>query len=200
EQNLSLAETLAGSRLGICKPELPRDASAEKECDRYIKENRIEKFILLNPGAGWGAKQWPAQRYGEVARKLSEDGVRCLINYGPGEEPLAEVVKASSGDYAHPVKLSLTELIAFTRRAALFIGGDTGPMHLAAALGVPIVAIFGPTDPARNGPFSTSSVVLRNSASITSHKRRAHPDEGLLTISVEEVVASARQLLRASRA
>ncbi len=199
EQNLSLAETFVGSRLEMPKPVLPRDEAAEQECDRYLNENRIGKLALLNPGAGWGAKQWPAERYGEVAKRLSEDGVRCLINYGPGEEALAHAAAASSAGSATLISLSLTGLIAFTRRAALFIGGDTGPMHLAAALAVPVVAIFGPTDPARNGPFGTSSIVLRSPSSITSHKRRPQPDEGLLKISIEEVVASARQLLRESR-
>ncbi len=200
EQNLSLAETFAESRLEIGKPELPRDESAEQECDRYLNENQIGKFAVLNPGAGWGAKQWPAERYGKVAKQLSEDSVRCLINYGPSEEALAHAAAASSGDYASMIKLSLTRLIAFTRRAALFIGGDTGPMHLAAALGVPIVALFGPTDPSRNGPFGTNSVVLRSPISLTSHKRRTQPDEGLLKISVQEAVAAARQLLGGSRA
>jgi len=200
EQNLSLAETFAGSRLEMPKPVLPRDAAAERECDRYLTEHKIERLVLLNPGAGWGAKQWPAERYGEVAKRLSEDGLQCLINYGPGEHALATAAEISSEGCANSISLSLTQLIAFTRRAALFMGGDTGPMHLAAALGVPVVAIFGPTDPSRNGPFNTRSVVLRSAASLTSHKRRTQPDEGLLKISVEEVVASARQLLGESRA
>ena len=71
-------------------------------------------------------------------------------------------MEAASGGAAETFTGSLTQLIALTRRARLFIGGDTGPMHLAAALGVPVVAIFGPTDPARNGPFGTRSIVLRS--------------------------------------
>jgi len=90
-------------------------------------------------------------------------------------------------------------LIAFTRRARLFIGGDTGPMHLAAALGIPVVAIFGPTNPVRNGPFGTRSVVLRSPSSGTSHARRAQPDEGLLEINSDQVATAARQLLRSGR-
>jgi heptosyltransferase-1 len=86
-----------------------------------------------------------------------------------------------------------------TRRASLFVGGDTGPMHLAAALHVPVVAIFGPTDPARNGPFGTGSVVLRSPSSLTSHKRRPQPEEGLLEITADQVLAACRQLLGRSR-
>ena len=201
EQNLSLAEALVGARLQIANPQLPRDAAAERECDRYLAEHKIEKLVLLNPGAGWGAKQWPAERYGEVAKQLSEEyGLRCLINYGPGEQALATAAATSSQGRANSINLSLTQLIAFMRRAALFIAGDTGPLHLAAALSVPVVAIFGPTDPARNGPFGTKNIILRSPQSLTSHKRRTEPDEGLLKITVDEVVASARQLLRESRA
>jgi heptosyltransferase I len=94
-----------------------------------------------------------------------------------------------------PMQCSITELIALTRRARLFIGGDTGPLHLAATLQVPVVAIFGPTDPARNGPYGTRSIVLRNSASLTTHARRAQPDDGLLEIGVDSVVEAARSLL-----
>jgi heptosyltransferase-1 len=93
------------------------------------------------------------------------------------------------------MKLSITELIALTRRARLFVGGDTGPMHLAAALKIPVVAIFGPTDPARNGPYGTRSVVLRNPESPTTHARRPQPDEAMLEITAGSVVEAARRLL-----
>lgn len=192
EQSLSLAETVAQRSLPIPQVEFPCDAVVE----RQIAENQAADFVILNPGAGWGAKQWPAERYGEVARQLGQDGLRCLVNFGPGEVDLAHTVRESSGGAAEPVSLSITQLIALTRRARLFVGGDTGPMHLAAALKVPVVAIFGPTDPARNGPFGTRAVVLRSPSSITSHSRCMEPDPGLLQISVEQVVDAAKQLLR----
>ena len=94
---------------------------------------------------------------GRWQNNCCRDGLKSLINFGPGEEDLAHAVEAASGGAAETFTGSLTQLIALTRRARLFIGGDTGPMHLAAALGVPVVAIFGPTDPARNGPFGTRS-------------------------------------------
>jgi heptosyltransferase I len=200
EQNRSLAEALIGEPLKMPEPQLPRDEAAEQDCDRYLREHQIEKFVLLNPGAGWGAKQWPAERHGRVAQQLSQNGLRCLINYGPTEEALAEAAKAASSGHAKMIRLSLTQLIAFTRRAALFIGGDTGPLHLAAALDVPVVGLFGPTDPERNGPFGTNNIVLRNPLSLTSHKRLSEPDVGLLAITVDQVVAAARTLLRDHRA
>jgi heptosyltransferase-1 len=199
EQNLSLAEEVAGRSLLTQQAVFPHDEAAEQECERRLQEQQIGKFVLLNPGAGWGAKQWPAERYGQVAQILAEDGIKPLINFGPGEDDLAKSVQQASDGAAEPIACSLTQLIALTRRASLFVGGDTGPMHLAAALDVPVVAIFGPTDPARNGPFGTKNIVLRSPSSQTSHKRRPQAEEGLLEITSEQVVAAVRQLLEGSR-
>jgi lipopolysaccharide heptosyltransferase I len=195
EQNVSVAEAVAQRKLAVSRVELPRDAEAERRMDQRLAEMGIGDFAILNPGAGWGAKRWPAERYGRVARQLKEFGVDAILNYGPGEEDLAREAESASEGAARAMKCSISELIALTRRALLFVGGDTGPMHLAAALQVPVVAIFGPTDPARNGPYATRSVVLRNPASPTTHARRSQPDEGLLEISTEMVVNAARRLL-----
>jgi heptosyltransferase-1 len=197
EQNLSLAEAVAREPLSMPKIEFPHDQATENQCEGRLRG--VGGFVLLNPGAGWGAKQWPAERYGELARRLAEDGTKSLINFGPGEEPLMRAVESASKGAATGTASSLTELVALTRRARLFIGGDTGPMHLGAALGVPVVAIFGPTNPVRNGPFGTRSIVLRSPISPTTHSRRAQPDPGILEISVDEVVAAARKLLRSNR-
>ncbi|HET7439917.1 MAG TPA: glycosyltransferase family 9 protein [Terriglobales bacterium] len=195
QQNLSLAEAIIGHSISAPKVEFPCDAVMDEEVVRRLAADNIGTFAILNPGAGWGAKQWPAERYGYVARKLAEKGVKPLVNSGPGEEVLALAAEAASGGAAQALTCSLTELIALTRRASLFIGGDTGPMHLAAAMGVPVIGIFGPTNPARNGPFGTPSVILRNAASPTTHRRHPEPDEGLLGISADDVVAAARLLL-----
>jgi heptosyltransferase-1 len=196
EQNLSLAGAVADRPLKVRRVEFPHDQAAEQECDRKLKERGIQDFALLNPTAGWGAKQWPVDRYGHVAQQLADAGVKSLINFGPGEEGTARAVLAASGGGAGTFTGSLTQLIALTRRARLFIGGDTGPMHLAAALGIPVVGIFGPTDPARNGPFGTRKIVLRRASSNTSYKHLDQPDRGLLEISPQEVVAAARTLLQ----
>ena len=155
----------------------------------------IKDFAILNPGAGWGAKRWPSERYGLVARALADRGVRSVINFGPGEEALAQATAVAGAGAAVALQCTISELIALTRRAKLFIGGDTGPLHLAAALQVPVVAIFGPTDPARNGPYGTRSVVLRNPESATTHARNPNPDEAMLEIGVDAVVDAARSLL-----
>lgn len=195
EQNLSMVEAVAQQKLSLPTVRLPRDAETERRVDQRLAADGISHFAILNPGAGWGAKRWPAERYGRVAHALATVGLRSIVNYGPGEDDLAGAAEAASTGAAIPMKCSVTELIALTRRARLFIGGDTGPMHLAAALQVPVVAIFGPTDPARNGPYGTRSIVLRNLASATTYARRSQPDEGMLEIGVDEVVDAAGKLL-----
>ncbi len=208
EQNLSVAEALVERPMGFLVADnsgdfpfdlpcdLPCDPRAEARIGERLTEYGMGEFAILNPGAGWGAKRWPAERYGEVARGLGDLGVRAILNYGPGEEGLVRAAEAASEGTAQTMSCTISELIALTRRARLFIGGDTGPLHLAAALRVPVVAIYGPTDPARNGPYGTRSVVLRSPGSVTSHARRAAADEGLLGIGSEAVVGAARRLLR----
>jgi heptosyltransferase I len=178
--------------------EFPVDPDAEKKIS--CATAGFPNFAILNPGAGWGAKQWPPERYGAVARELAHDGICSLVNFGPGEEDLASIVESASQGSAKKISCSISELISLTRRARLLIGGDTGPMHLAAALKVPVVAIFGPTNPARNGPFGTRSIVLRSTSSLTDHSRRTEPEVGLLEISPEEVLAAARKLMCSSPA
>jgi heptosyltransferase-1 len=200
EQNTSIAEAVAQRKMKVRHVEFPRDVEAERRISQRLSEAGVRAFAILNPGAGWGAKRWPAERYGRVARALTAGGIHAILNYGPGEEDLARAAEAASEGTATPMNCSITELIALTRRAKLFIGGDTGPMHLAAALQVPVVAIFGPTDPARNGPYCTRSIVLRNPASPTTHARNPQPDEAMLKITVDSVVNAARRLLDESPA
>jgi heptosyltransferase-1 len=201
EQNLSVARALLEQTEEIPPPDIscdfPHDPQAETRIGQRLAEYGLDDFAILNPGAGWGAKRWPAERYGEVARELADQGVRSILNYGPGEEELVCVAESASGGAARAMNCSVTELIELTRRARVFIGGDTGPLHLAAALRIPVVAIFGPTDPARNGPYGARSIVLRSTESVTSHARRAAADEGMLTIGSDAVVAAANELLGA---
>ena len=129
EQNLSVAEMVAQKTMAVPRSvEFPRDPRAEAEIARGLEERGVRDLAILNPGAGWGAKRWPAERYGEVARSLASMGICPLVNYGPGEEDLFRAVLAASGGRARPTKGTITGLIALTRRARLFVGGDTGPM------------------------------------------------------------------------
>ena len=199
QQAVALAEKVIPVQVGPAagaQVEFPVDPDAESKISGLTAGAR--DFVILNPGAGWGAKMWPAARYAQVAKELAKDGISSLVNYGPGEEELAASVEASSNGAARRISCSVSELIALTRRARLLIGGDTGPMHLAAALKIPVVAIFGPTNPARNGPFGTRSIVLRSASSMTDHTRHHEPEQGLLEIGASEVVAASRNLLQRS--
>jgi heptosyltransferase I len=195
EQALSLASEVTGRRLPYIDPLFPHDSAAEVWADRTLAQLSADRFAIVNPGAGWGAKCWPTESFGTVARTLQEKGLAVVVNHGPGEEALAEAVRESSGGVAVPVKCSIGELISLTRRASLFIGGDTGPMHLAAALHVPVVALFGPTRPERNGPYGTKSIVLRNPESPDNSSHTDQPDEGLMAIQPQAVIEAADQLL-----
>jgi heptosyltransferase-1 len=195
EQNVSLLSELSPVVPVPTHVPLPKDEAREQWADEEIARRGLKEFAVINPGAGWGAKCWPAKRYAEVARGLAQQGICSIINFGPGEEDLAHAVEAASGGAAQALSCRIGELIAIMRRARLFVGGDTGPMHLAAALHVPVVGIFGPTNPARNGPYRTRSAVLRSPQSLTNHSHRATPDTTMLSIVAADVLTAARNLL-----
>lgn len=195
EQNLELCSAIAGAALVPGPFDLPRSPHAERWCDKLLGDLKVARFAILNPGSGWGAKCWPADRFAEVARRFRNMGLRSIVNIGPGEQELAAALTQSSDGAAQPVSCSMSELVALARRASLFIGGDTGPMHLAAALHIPVVALFGPTDPARNGPYGAPSVILRSDRSVTSYSHVADADPGLQSITADEVISSASKLL-----
>ncbi len=199
EQDLELASAMSGDDLKFTKPWLPVDPAAEAWADEILQPSGAQPAVLINPGAGWGAKRWPTERHAGVAQALTDRDLRVLINAGPGEEPLAEAI-VHSASAATVLKCSLDQLIALTRRVALVIAGDTGPLHLACALGRPVVGIYGPTDPSRNGPFGTRFKVLRSPASRLDHSRHRAPEAGLVTIQPEEVLRAADELLAEEKA
>jgi heptosyltransferase-1 len=161
------------------------------------------RFALINPGAAWPNKQWPPSRYGEVAAFLRDvRRMPSIVVWGPGEAALAnEVVEMSSGaaDLAPPTEIP--DLLELARMSALMVSGDTGPLHLAAAVGAPTVAIMGPTSPHRNGPWAPEDrSVSRFDACGCQYDRRCHqPAWCLETISVAEVTAAIQQRLGSVR-
>ena len=195
EQDIELASQVAADELRHEPPQLPVDPAAEAWCDQLLASSGTRPVALINPGAGWGAKRWPVERYAVVARGLIERGFRVLVNAGPGEEPMADVIVKEASSAAIPLATSLDQLIALTRRVAIFVAGDTGPLHLACALSRPVVGIYGPTDPSRNGPYGTRFRVLRSPLSRRDHSRLPDPEAGLLTIQPEEVLRAADELL-----
>lgn len=175
---------------------------SEADC-AHIKEilagQSISRYVVLSPGGGWRSKCWPVERFGALCQKIhAQLGLRCVINFGPGEDDLAAAVAAESGKAApFACDGQLGELMALLKNAACIVGGDTGPLHLALALGTRAVALYGPTDPARNGPYPPQPVVLRDAHAITSHRRADATDPSLMRISVEEVFEAVQGLVGA---
>jgi heptosyltransferase I len=176
EENLALVERLgAAPRPRECwKFPLPRDPGVESDVDRRRAELGAEKFIVINPGGGWTSKRWPPQQYVELMRTIeSQRDCWVLVTGSPDEESwIRQIVMAAGCKRVIYFPSTLVEFIALVRRARLLVGGDTGPLHIAAAAGTPIVAIYGPTNPRRNGPFAPGDIVLTNQPDAGS--RRTH--------------------------
>ena len=151
-----------------------------------------DRFAIINPGAAWPNKRWPPVYFAEVARALAErHNLRSIVLWGPGEEQLAQnVVSAAAGTAAVSPPTTVADLVSLTKAAAVMISGDTGPMHVAGAAGTPIVGVFGPTDPARNGPWSEDDLTASRFRSCSCHYQRRCRIAGwcLLDVSPREVM------------
>lgn len=167
EQQLALL-----APLGIHEAEptfaLPTDVVAESAVADFFAAAGLkprDRIVVVNPGAGRVAKQWPVTHFATLARRLAgEAGATVLVVWGPAERERAEAIVAGARP-ATALLAPATDLAALTavlRRASVVVGGDTGPLHVAAALGVPCVGLYGPTDPARNGPYGVGHRALRS--------------------------------------
>ena len=193
EQGAALLGEACGVALNAAEVALPRDAAAEAWAEEKILARPL---MMVAPGGGWGAKRWLVERFAEVARQMRPKAKDCVVNASSERDALALQVVAASGGAARIIGCSVAQLVALLRRTDLFVGGDSGPLHLAAALAVPVVALFGPTDPARNGPSGPGvKIVLRDAASVTSYKRSSGVDPGMANITVEQVVAAMDRLI-----
>jgi heptosyltransferase I len=175
------------------------DEDAERVRADLAREG-LGRYVVLSPGGGWRSKCWPAERFGALCQHIHKEiDLQCVINYGPGEESLAREVQVASGN-AKPVSYDgeMGTLQALLRGARCIVGGDTGPLHLAVALGTPAVALFGPTDPVRNGPYPPGEIVLRSPVAVTSYGRSNSTDRSLLELSVDAVFAAVKQRLGSS--
>jgi len=194
EQGAALLGEACGVALTPGAVALPQVAWAE----RWASEEAVlsRPMCVLAAGGGWGAKQWPAERYGELAVALKAMGFDVVVNSGHADDAAAARVVAASGGACRLVLCNVAGLVALLRRADLVVGGDTGPVHLAAALAVPLVALFGPTRPERNGPFGVgASRVLRDASSVTSYRRSEVMEAGLGRVSVERVVGAVKEVV-----
>ena len=193
--------------LGITAPRVAFDvprAVDEARADEILAAAEMPRGLaIINPGAGWPSKLWPPERFAAVARYLGHDrGLLSLVVWaGSQERLLAERIVSASEGYAWTAPAtSLTELAAPVRRARLFVSSDTGPLHLAAAVGTPCVALFGPMPAERNGPYGTGHVAVQKMCLAgSSRSRRTAGPESMLSITVEDVVCACDQVLAAAR-
>ncbi len=198
-----LASLLYTERVHVTGPhriernlQLVRAAGARHLTDEsWIPEGTAEgslpqaPYVLASPFAGWESKQWPLEMYKGLAQQLRKEGLELVINV-----PNARARESFRHMLVHTS--SLSGLIHATRHATAVVGVDSGPLHLAAALKKPGVAIFGPTDPAQTGPFRSPMVVLRQEGAQTTYKRGKEVHSSMAGISVEEVVAALARSLR----
>jgi heptosyltransferase-1 len=199
DHNLTLAERAGAQN---AKPRFPLAIHPEDEerVSRELTAQNIGEFFVLNPGGGWVSKCWPAQRYGQLHRQLFDRyGLRGVVSFGPGEAGLAQEVVAAAGNQPPAaISIGLGPLMALLRRAKFVVSADTGPLHLASALGAPVVGLYGPTDPSRNGPYSAHDVVVRNArVSETTYRRGASYSVAMLSITVDQVADAVHKRMRA---
>jgi heptosyltransferase-1 len=197
DQNRALAEA-AGARMDPARFPLFVSSDSQGTIAQLLRSSSMERYIVLSPGGGWRYKRWPPERFGELALRLWEaHHYRVIINCGPGESVLGEVALGHAG-IAMPimVQYDLPELKALLMRADLVVAPDSGPLHLAAALGTPVVGLYGPTDPARNGPYGGRDIVIRNAGEEdTTHDREDYDSDAMLSITVDQVFAAVEQRL-----
>ncbi|MEX0641085.1 MAG: glycosyltransferase family 9 protein [Pirellulales bacterium] len=191
----------ADSTVRFNLPELLPDA---RMADDFLRRSRLaaHRFAILNPGAGWRSKIWPADRYGELARRLArEHDLPSVAVWGTSDElPLAEMIVATSGGEARLAPATtMRELASLCRRAALFVGSDTGPMHLAVAVGTPTISLHGPSRAEWCGAYGPHNIRLQARYEEGSAlERRKADDSAMRAIGVETVAEACERLLRSS--
>ncbi len=182
-------------------PRFPLRVPASSVADEL--GDRLGSYVVLNPGGGWPNKRWPPSRLGELAIRIRDRfDLNSLVVWGKREEAFADAVVAASDETAtRAPATSLGDLIAIASRATLVVSGDTGPLHIASAVGTPVVGLFGPTVPWRNGPWEKDDeVVSRSDVCACYHKRQcSKPTPCLNDVSVNEVFAAVGRRLARER-
>jgi ADP-heptose:LPS heptosyltransferase len=198
--NLGLLQTLGIATQTV---EFPIDEGRENRCAAEVLDRTGGKYAILNPGAAWPNKRWPPERLAQVAVRLSQRrGLPSVVIWGPGERDLAgDVVARAAAAAVLAPQTSIADIVALARRASLMISGDTGPTHIAAAVGAPIVGLYGPTRPERNGPWLPEDITVSRAAICQCHHLRQCrlATMCLLDIQADEVIAAAERRLDASR-
>jgi lipopolysaccharide heptosyltransferase I len=200
EQNLALIRHLELSTTPW-KFELSASESDINYIDDFLSSQGLgphPKLIGVNPGAGWSTKHWGVEKYAQLGDMLIKQlGQGVILTWGPGEQYLAEeIAKRMRETPLIACPTSVLQLVELIKRCRLFIAGDTGPLHLAGALGVPTVALYGPSDPLRNGPYGEGHAVVYHKLECSGcYKRQCNTLDCMQSIAVEEVFTAAQRLL-----
>jgi lipopolysaccharide heptosyltransferase I len=190
--------------LGVDRPAVNFRMPAYEESDATIAKYIVERgmgagYVVINTGAGWPSKLWPAERYGEVARYLGKKrNLPTVVTWaGQKERLVADEIIVKAGGYAHLAPpTSLTEVAALARRSRLFLGSDTGPLHIAVAVGTPCVGLYGPMPVSRCGPYGSKHIALQNAKLAGKLKNRRTADNAtMLAIGVDEVCCACEDIL-----
>ena len=188
DRYLSLVEPL-GARARSVEFALPTDAAAEARVDEFLMGVGLkprDRLVVLNPGAGRADKRWPIRSFRNLARRLADEaGASVLVTWGPNELADARAIVGADapGGATLAPPTNLDELLVVLRRASVVVAADTGPLHLAAALGARCVGLYGPTTAERNGPYGSG------------HRSLQSPDHTMNSLGVDAVFRAVTALL-----
>jgi len=203
DKNLSLLESMDISEY-IYDFKIPISAQDLRFAKDFFASKKLvperDKIIMLNPGAGWPTKRWPAENFPRLADKLtkySNANAKVIMSWGPQEKELIENIRSNMNDRITIMPQStIKQLAAIIKSCDLFVGSDTGPTHLAAALEVPVVGLYGPSDPKRNSPYGTKNIIIQKDIPCVScWKRECDKIDCMKNISVDEVFEACMRLL-----
>lgn len=187
--------------LGVTCPEvrfeIPSSGAAIRPVEDFLKTSSLRRFALINPGAGWDSKLWPMERYAELAGRLNETlGLPSVVLWaGERERQWARLISDQDNVYLAP-ETTLSELSEFCRKASLFVGSDTGPLHLAAAVGTPCIGMYGPTRPEVCGPFGDQHVVIQAyHQDGSARERRGSNNHAMRAINIDTVLDACQATL-----
>ena len=193
ERNLSFAKVL-GAGWGNVSFRIPVSVSAGEWVEGFLKAENVheKRLAIIHPGVTWVSKKWPLRRYASLVEAITErfPDVAVIVSTGPGEEALgAELKGTCKAEIVLAGNMSLPQLTALLDRCEVFISSDTGPLHLAAALGKRVIGLYGPTDPARNGPYGEGNFTVSAGKACSGCWRRSCRDLSCMNdIDIPEVM------------
>ena len=190
----------AGAKTDASPVKIAYSSEDASYIDRFLSEKALveRSWVAINPGASWTSKLWPVERFALLCDILEDCGIPVVVVWGPGEEPLVDGIIEAAVSRPHLAPpTTIKQLACLLERSSLYIGGDTGPMHMAVTMGTPVVGIFGPSDPERNGPYGEGHIVLQADIDcIKCWKKSCSSMECMNKVSAEDVAAAVKKILK----